>query len=215
MATTTTFSRDKRSQNPRKVFSPSTASVSLPTHYLIYMEDTVSFLIVARTSIKHIQGQMASLIINKKKLVGEIVVSGTFFRCQTELNKIQKTSQSMDEDSNESESENCQLDEDALSVEEDQENNKIQDFGEESEAEKSPDENFNNRSSNKKRKSQPSYLSQSKKRLKRRILDENIDNESDNEEEIALCLAPKKCKNSSNKDDRLKSIENKMDDFNQ
>ncbi|CAF4157798.1 unnamed protein product, partial [Rotaria magnacalcarata] len=33
----------------------------------------------------------------------------------------------MDEDSNESESENCQLDEDALSVEEDQENNKIQD----------------------------------------------------------------------------------------
>ncbi|CAF2069972.1 unnamed protein product [Rotaria magnacalcarata] len=37
----------------------------------------------------------------------------------------------------------------------------------------------------------------------------------DNEEEIALCLAPKKCKNLSNKDDRLKSIENKMDDFNQ
>ncbi|CAM4777267.1 unnamed protein product [Rotaria magnacalcarata] len=83
------------------------------------------------------------------------------------------------------------------------------------EAEKSPDENFNNRSSNKKRKSQSSYLSQSKKRLKRPILDENIDNESDNEEEIALCLAPKKCKNLSNKDDRLKSIENKMDDFNQ
>ncbi|CAF4578955.1 unnamed protein product, partial [Rotaria socialis] len=215
MATTTTFSRDKCSQNPRKVFSPSTVSVSLPTHYLIYMEDTVSFLIVARTSIKYIQGQMASLIINKKKLVGEIVVSGTFVRCQTELNKIQKTSQSMDEDSNESESENCQLDEDARSVEKDQENNKIQDFGEESEAEKSPDENFNNRSSNKKRKSQSSYLSQSKKRLKRRILDENIDNESDNEEEIALCLAPKKCKNLSNKDDRLKSIENKMDDFNQ
>ncbi|CAF4600146.1 unnamed protein product, partial [Rotaria magnacalcarata] len=60
------------------------------------------------------------------------VYKGTFVRCQTELNKIQKTSQSMDEDSNESESENCQLDEDALSVEEDQENNKIQDFGEES-----------------------------------------------------------------------------------
>ncbi|CAF3329234.1 unnamed protein product, partial [Rotaria sp. Silwood2] len=56
-----------------------TASVSLPTHYLIYMEDTVSFLIVARTSIKHIQGQMASLIINKKKLVGEIVVSGNYY----------------------------------------------------------------------------------------------------------------------------------------
>jgi hypothetical protein len=35
-------------------------------------------------------------------------------------------------DSNESESENCQLDEDARSVEKDQENNKIQDFGEES-----------------------------------------------------------------------------------
>lgn len=78
MATTTTFARDRRSQNPPKVFSPSTASVPLPTHYLIYMEDTVSFLIVGRTSIKNIQGKMASLAINKKKLVGKIVVSGNY-----------------------------------------------------------------------------------------------------------------------------------------
>lgn len=79
MATTNTLARDKRSQNPRKVFSPTTASIPLPSHYLIYMEDTVSFLIVARTSIKNIQGKMASLIINKKKLAGKIIVSGNYF----------------------------------------------------------------------------------------------------------------------------------------
>lgn len=78
MVTTTKSIRDKRSQNPRKVFSPSTASVPLPTHYLIYMDDTVSYSIVGRTSIKKVQGKMATLIINKKKLIGEIVVSGKY-----------------------------------------------------------------------------------------------------------------------------------------
>ena len=78
MTTTTTLVRDKRLQNPRKVFSPTTASVLLLTHYLIYIEETVSYLIVGRTSIKNIQGKMASLIINKKRITGKIVVSGNY-----------------------------------------------------------------------------------------------------------------------------------------
>ena len=78
MTTTTTLVRDKRSQNPRKVFSPTTASVLLLTHYLIYIEETVSYLIIGRTSIKNIQGKMESLIINKKRITGKIVVSGNY-----------------------------------------------------------------------------------------------------------------------------------------
>ena len=78
MTTTSVLIRDKRSQNPRKVFSPTTASVPLPSNYLIYMEDTISYSIVGRTSIKNIQGKTATLIINKKKLVGEILVAGNF-----------------------------------------------------------------------------------------------------------------------------------------
>ena len=65
--TATTLVRDKRWQNPRKVYSPTTASVLLLTHYLIYIEETVSYLIVGRTSIKNIQGKMTSLIITKRK----------------------------------------------------------------------------------------------------------------------------------------------------
>ena len=64
MTNTTTLFRDKRSQNPRQAFSPSTASVPLPSHYLIYMEDTISYSIVGRASIKNIQGKTAMLIIN-------------------------------------------------------------------------------------------------------------------------------------------------------
>ncbi|CAF4244994.1 unnamed protein product [Rotaria sordida] len=41
---------------------------------------------------------MATLTINKKKLVGEIVVAGTFARCQAELNKLQRASQSVEKD---------------------------------------------------------------------------------------------------------------------
>ncbi|CAF1278909.1 unnamed protein product [Rotaria sordida] len=94
MATTADIARDKRVQNPRKIFSPSETSQPSPSNYLIYMSDTMSYSIVGRSSIKKIHGKKATLIFNKKMFTGEILFAGTFPRCQVELNKIQQTSQS-------------------------------------------------------------------------------------------------------------------------
>jgi hypothetical protein len=73
---TTVQARAKRTQNPRKIFSPSVESVQKPSNYLLFMSDTMSYSIIGRTSIKHIQGKMATFVFNQKKITGEIVYSG-------------------------------------------------------------------------------------------------------------------------------------------
>jgi len=78
MTTASTTVRDKRLQNPRKIFSPSVASQPMASNYLIYMPDTVSYLIVGRSSVKNIQGKNATLILNKKTFVGEITFAGNY-----------------------------------------------------------------------------------------------------------------------------------------
>lgn len=78
MATTSNTHRNKRTQNPQKRFSPSEASEPLPSNYLIYMPDTMSYSIVGRSSVKNIQGKIATLIVNKNKFIGEIMFAGNF-----------------------------------------------------------------------------------------------------------------------------------------
>jgi hypothetical protein len=78
MAAKSNVDRNKRTQNPKKIFSPSEASEPLPTNYLIYMPDTMSYSIVGRSSIKNIQGKKATLVVNKNKFIGEIILSGNF-----------------------------------------------------------------------------------------------------------------------------------------
>jgi hypothetical protein len=78
MAATSNITRDKRLQNPRKIFSPSVASQPSPSNYLIYMADTMSYSIVGRSSIKNIQGKKATVIFNKKTFIGEIIFAGNY-----------------------------------------------------------------------------------------------------------------------------------------
>ncbi|CAF1640936.1 unnamed protein product [Rotaria magnacalcarata] len=238
MATTITFTRDKRSQNPRKIFSPSTPSTPLPSHYLIYMEDTLSYSIVGRTSIKKIQGKMATLIINKKKLIGEIVIAGnylalyflgkifiiiegTFTRCQAELSKVQKASQSIGHndttDNEEDELENYEFNENNDIIENDQADDNIETYSHEDlGTEELDDEILYNIDINRKRKFQSSYpsinASRSAKRLKHTTVYE-IDPESNNENDTSLFSTTKEQGITTTADAALKSIENKMNDF--
>jgi hypothetical protein len=106
--------RDKRTQNPKKIYSPSVESLAKPNNYLLFISKTVSYTIVGRTSVKSIQGTMATFVLSKKRIIGEIVFagkrllsntlrnkylyilsSGSFADCQDELNSIQKASQSI------------------------------------------------------------------------------------------------------------------------
>jgi hypothetical protein len=57
MAVVSDTGRNKRTQNPKKIFSPSKATQPLPSNYLIYMEDTMSYSIVGRNSVKNIKGK--------------------------------------------------------------------------------------------------------------------------------------------------------------
>lgn len=76
MLNTTDRHRDKRIHHATKIFSPTNASLSSFTHYLIYIGDTSSFLIVGKASVKKVQGKVATLVFDKKKFFGEIVMSG-------------------------------------------------------------------------------------------------------------------------------------------
>jgi hypothetical protein len=76
MAASSDTGRNKRTQNRKKIFSPSETIQPLPTNYLVYLEDTMSYSIVGRSSVKNIQGKKATLIVNKKTFIGEIVFAG-------------------------------------------------------------------------------------------------------------------------------------------
>ncbi|CAF1109136.1 unnamed protein product [Rotaria sordida] len=220
MTTTTGLVRDKRSQNPRKVFSPTTTSVPLPTNYLIYMEDTVSYSIVGRASIKKIQDKMATLTINKKKLVGEIVVAGSFARCQAELSKLQRASQSVEKDKVASIDHdnilgNYEFNQNDDVVERNEDDGQTdEDLYEESG--ESDNENFYNQHTNMKRKNQPSNSlndgSRPAKRCKRTNFDE-IYIDSNNQDDSTLCSTTKKASLSTD-GCTLKSIEEQMNGFN-
>jgi hypothetical protein len=78
MAATSNIVRNKRTQSRKKIFSPSETIQPLPTNYLIYMEDTMSYSIVGRSSVKSIQGKKATLMVNKNTFTGEIIFAGNF-----------------------------------------------------------------------------------------------------------------------------------------
>jgi hypothetical protein len=79
MANVTNGLREKRIQNPTRIFSPSVASMPAITHHLIYISNTASYSIAGRASVKKIQGKMATLVLNKTTFNGEIVLSGKYF----------------------------------------------------------------------------------------------------------------------------------------
>jgi hypothetical protein len=76
MMATSTQVRAKRTQHQRKIFSPSVEFQPKPNHYLLFMSDTMSYTIIGRASIKHIQGRMATFILDQKRITGQIVHSG-------------------------------------------------------------------------------------------------------------------------------------------
>lgn len=107
------ISREKRSHHPTTIFSPSISSKPTVTHYLIYIADTISYLIVGKSSVKTVEDKVATLVLNRKIFIGEIIITGkvliciTQFKifaivpgnyrdCQKELNKRQRLSQSND-----------------------------------------------------------------------------------------------------------------------
>lgn len=70
--------RHKRLHNPTKIYSPSSSLMPTVTHYLIYIADTLSYLIVGKSSIKTVNGKKANLIFNQKRFIGEIIIAGKF-----------------------------------------------------------------------------------------------------------------------------------------
>ncbi|CAF1134088.1 unnamed protein product [Adineta steineri] len=211
MASSSVVIRDKRLQHPRQIYSPSTTSVPLPSHYLIYIADTTSHLLVGRASIKNIHKNQATLVLNKRKFVGEIIFSGTFSLCQKELNKIQLASQSLNEDTT------TDIDE-VYDMENRNHNDEHTDEEEEvpnTQYDESDDEVLFNHNTSRKRKDLYSDLltndSQGAKRSKNKH-SIDVHQDSSNDDDTQLNPATHN-QDSPNTDKALRSIENKMNDF--
>ncbi|CAF2221028.1 unnamed protein product [Rotaria magnacalcarata] len=102
---------EKRVRRPRKVFSPSDKFTG-PTHYLLYFDSTDSYNIALYSSIKHISGDTATVIIRGKKLSATIIIGGTLSDCEDEQRKRTRESQQRvdsNAESNDSDTESINL----------------------------------------------------------------------------------------------------------
>ncbi|CAM4783909.1 unnamed protein product [Rotaria magnacalcarata] len=88
---------------PRQIYTP-TQTTPPPSHYLIVFQDTNSYQIVARSSVKQVQGDYAFITIHHKLIKAKIIHQGSFEDCSTERSRLTRISQT---ESN-SENDDCQ-----------------------------------------------------------------------------------------------------------
>ncbi|CAF3687843.1 unnamed protein product [Rotaria socialis] len=93
----------RRQVVPRQIYTP-TQTTPPPSHYLIVFQDTDSYQIVARSSVKQVQGDYAFITIHHKLIKAKIIHQGSFEDCSTERSRLTRISQT---ESN-SENDDCQ-----------------------------------------------------------------------------------------------------------
>ncbi len=73
---------ERRKHIPRTMFSPSQQpSATNPKYYLLFFNETETYQIVAKSSIKCIDDQgLATITIRNKQLKGKIILTGDFFK---------------------------------------------------------------------------------------------------------------------------------------
>ncbi|CAF4369159.1 unnamed protein product, partial [Rotaria magnacalcarata] len=77
---------------PRRVFTP-TQRTPQPSHYLLLFEDTDSYQIVARSSVKQINDNVVTIIIRNKLVKTKAVCQGSLDECNSEYTRLTRISQ--------------------------------------------------------------------------------------------------------------------------
>ncbi|CAF2053357.1 unnamed protein product [Rotaria magnacalcarata] len=89
----------RRQTFPRRVFTP-TQHTPPSTHYLLLFEETNSYQIVARSSLKNINDDVTFILIRNKLLQAKIVFHGSLEDCNSEYARLTRLSQDQADDQN-------------------------------------------------------------------------------------------------------------------
>jgi hypothetical protein len=70
----------RRKPIPKHIFTPTQGTTTrVANHYLLYFNETESYQIVARSSIKKLDKEGSAMLIIRNKLVkGKVIISGSF-----------------------------------------------------------------------------------------------------------------------------------------
>ncbi|CAF4859185.1 unnamed protein product [Rotaria sp. Silwood1] len=98
----------RRQVIPRHVFTP-TQRTPPPSHYLLVFEDTNSYQIAARSSIKQITGDVVSIMIRNKLVKAKAVCHGSLEDCNAEYVRLTSVSQNETDEHDDVDSENDKL----------------------------------------------------------------------------------------------------------
>ncbi|CAF2106469.1 unnamed protein product [Rotaria magnacalcarata] len=93
---------------PRRVFTP-TQRTPQPSHYLLLFEDTDSYQIVARSSVKQINDNVVTIIIRNKLVKTKAVCQGSLDECNSEYTRLTRISQTANNQDSDNFSENEKL----------------------------------------------------------------------------------------------------------
>jgi len=115
MSFSTNIVEGRRKPIPKRIFTPTRVSAIMANHYLLFFDETESYQIVARSSIKKIDNEgSATLIIRNKLMKGKVVLSGNFLSlilifyflslgtledCELELGRQTRLSQQINDNS--------------------------------------------------------------------------------------------------------------------
>ncbi|CAF3543942.1 unnamed protein product [Rotaria socialis] len=84
---------------PRRVFTP-TQHTPPSTHYLLLFEETNSYQIVTRSSLKNINDDVTFILIRNKLLQAKIVFHSSLEDCNSEYARVTRLSQDQADDQN-------------------------------------------------------------------------------------------------------------------
>ncbi|CAF2091361.1 unnamed protein product, partial [Rotaria magnacalcarata] len=82
----------RRQVLPRQVFTP-TQGTPPPSHYLLFFEDTNSYQIAARSSLKKINGDVVFIMIRNKLVKTKSAYHGSLEECNSEYLRLTRVSQ--------------------------------------------------------------------------------------------------------------------------
>ncbi|CAF2858513.1 unnamed protein product [Rotaria sp. Silwood2] len=108
----------RRKHIPRKIYTPTQQpSAIIPKYYLLFLKETETYQIVAKSSIKCVDDHgLATITICNKQLKGKIILTGSFDECEKEMSRRTRLSQQDNNNEIDSEKGDDDVENDAMTV---------------------------------------------------------------------------------------------------
>ncbi|CAF4068844.1 unnamed protein product [Adineta steineri] len=108
----------QRKHIARKIYTPTQQpSATIAKYYLLFFNETETYQIVAKSSIKCVDDHgIATITINKKQIKGKIILTNSFDECEKEMSRRTRLSQQDNNNDFDSQKDDADVENDVVTV---------------------------------------------------------------------------------------------------